>query len=81
MLTEQGEKSISLVGRILDFDSPVLEVRFEAKTEEEAAAIRDNWYKKGLSIYYNVLRDIGGRNAKDTENGGNDADTGTPGNL
>lgn len=81
ILTEPCEKSIQLTGRILDFDSPVMEVHFEAKTEEEAAVIRDNWYKKGLSIYYNVLRDIGGRNAKDTENGGNDADTGTPGNL
>ena len=85
---EETEKGYQLNCRVHDYDntdSLVLELRLTADTEEEAKEIRDNWNKKGMSVYWNLLRDIGGRNARDnekeTETGGSDADTGAQRNV
>ncbi len=80
--TEGAGRSISVSCMIRDYDRIVLTLSLSASSEEEAARIRDNWYKKGMSVYWNLLRDIGGRTSeeflqRDAETGGNDADTGT----
>lgn len=75
--------------QILDYDQNVLEARISAGSEEEARLIRNAWRQKGMSIYWNLLKEVGSRKndfvpekeKKETDTGGSHADTSTERNL
>lgn len=73
--------------RILDYDRSVLEVRVAAGSEEEVRRIRNAWQQKGMSIYWNLLKEIGGKKnefapeKKGAQIGGSNADASTERNL
>lgn len=84
----EAEQGIYLVlCQILDYDQSVLQVRVSASTEEEANLIRNAWRQKGMSIYWNLLKEIGGKKRdfapekKETDTGGSNADTSAERNL
>ncbi len=84
--TEEESGGVRVNCQVKDYDRVVMELSLKAESDEEAAVMRDNWYKKGMRIYWNLLRDIGGKKnedilPRDAETGGNDADTSAPRNV
>lgn len=44
--------------RVKDYDRTILDFQVNASSEEEANIIRNNWLKKGMSLYRNLLQDL-----------------------
>lgn len=56
---EETDKNILITCRIMDYDQVKMELKMGAYDEAQATAIRSNWQEKGLSIYWNMLKEIG----------------------
>nr|WP_283243805.1 DUF4364 family protein [Bianquea renquensis] len=44
--------------RVKDYDRTILDFQVNVSSEEEANIIRNNWLKKGMSLYRNLLQDL-----------------------
>ena len=84
---EPEQDTYMVICRIVDYDQNVLEARVSADTEEAARQIRNDWRQKGMAIYWNLLKEVGGKKAdlipqkKEAEIGGSHADASTERNL
>lgn len=81
---EHDGDQIQVCCRIMDYERCMLELWVDAENDEKAQQICNNWHQKGMSVYWNLLREIGGKKNDTvlrTEAGGNDADAGTERNL
>jgi predicted transcriptional regulator len=84
---ESDSEECTVTCRIYDYDRSVLEVRVTAGSEEEVNRIRNAWQQKGMAIYWNVLKEIGGKKTeaapekRGAQIGGSNADASTERNL
>ena len=57
-IEKQAEEKYAVRCLIKDYDQTVMDVLLMAGSQEEAYQIRNNWQKKGMSVYWNLLREL-----------------------
>ncbi|MCF0135813.1 MAG: DUF4364 family protein [Lachnospiraceae bacterium] len=57
-IEKKDEEHYEVRCRVLDYDRAVLDIMKTATSEEMANRVRNTWLQKGMSVYWNIIKEL-----------------------